>query len=223
MKNTMLLLVLVSAPLLPLSVQAAPAANKDAPSRAASKDCRWEKLKDDKLGLEAWVERCNYGNRKIDLFARNNALMLRYSDGGEPEALIETFDLKADETPEAGVKRIFAEHTPDKNVAARCLMKPYKGYNDPGPPPGAKRYTFVANADLQKEVDKKTDPGDIPEPACGEWGDMPDGIQYFEVQPANNPHKVMFVRAGQDEPMFDERTLRLLPAPLKVPENGENY
>jgi hypothetical protein len=39
---------------------------------------------------------------------------------------------------------------------------------------------------------------------------MPDGIQYFEV-PAGEGRKVLFVRAGQDGPLFDEQTLRVLP------------
>jgi hypothetical protein len=51
---------------------------------------------------------------------------------------------------------------------------------------------------------KETPDGDIPEPPCGEWGDSPDGIQYFEVHPS----KIFFVRVGQDIPLFDEQTLR---------------
>ena len=178
------------------------------PSRAAQKDCVWEKLSDATLGLEAWVQRCDFGFRKTDLYAKQNALMMKYSDGGEPAPLIEVFDLTANETPEAGIKRIFAEHTKDKTLVARCVLKPYKG--DPAPT-GVKRFTFLPNAALQKELDKTNDPGDIPEPPCGDWGDAPDGIQYFEAQPASGAQRVMFVRAGQDEPLFDEKTLRLLP------------
>lgn len=41
-------------------------------------------------------------------------------------------------------------------------------------------------------------------------GHDPDGIQYFEAQPASATlHKVLFVRVGQDTPLFDEATLRL--------------
>jgi len=217
MKTSLLLLALLL-PLCATSVQA----KKDAPSRAASKGCTWEKLSDAKLGLDAWVSRCDYGFRKIDFFAQGNALMMRYSDGGKPDAVLETFELKPDEAIEAGIKRVFAEHTPDKDLVARCELKPYKGYQEKRPP-GVKRYTFVANAALQKEVDAKTDPGDIPEPACGEWGDAPDGIQYFEAQPSNNAHRVMFVRAGQDEPLFDDYTLHLQPAPAANMENPPNY
>ena len=178
------------------------------PSRATQKGCAWEKLSDAGLGLEAWVQRCDFGYRKIELFAKNNALMSKYSDGGEAEPLIEIFDLNVNEKPEDGIKRIFAEHTKDKTLVARCVLKPYKGDSAPA---GVKRFTFLPNAALQKELDKTNDPGDIPEPPCGDWGDAPDGIQYFESQPVGGARRVMFVRAGQDEPLFDEKTLHLLP------------
>ena len=65
----------------------------------------------------------------------------------------------------------------------------------------------MPNAAYQKELDAKADPNEVGDPPCGDWGDTPDGIQYFEAQPA--ARKVLFVRVGQDEPLFDERTLRL--------------
>ena len=34
----------------------------------------------------------------------------------------------------------------------------------------------------------------------------------FETQPASGSGKVLFVRAGQDIPLFDDYTLKLLPA-----------
>lgn len=37
------------------------------------------------------------------------------------------------------------------------------------------------------------------------------GIQYFEV-PLGEGRKLLFVRIGQDEPLFDKQTLRVLPA-----------
>jgi hypothetical protein len=58
-------------------------------------------------------------------------------------------------------------------------------------PAGVKRYAFSSNAAYAKE------------PPCGE---MPDGIQYFEV-PTGAERKVLFVRIGQDE-----QTLEVLPS-----------
>ena len=183
-------------------------AKKDAPSRAAVKGCAWEKLSDATLALDAWVQRCDFGFRKIDLFVKQNAIMSRYSDGGDPDPVIEVIDLKGDETPETGIKRIFAEHTQDKTLVARCVLAPYRGNKAPK---GVKRFTFVPNAAFQKELDAKASPDEVPDPPCGDWGDAPDGIQYFEAQPATAARKVLFVRVGQDEPLFDEKTLRLLP------------
>jgi hypothetical protein len=185
------------------------AAGAGGPSHAAFKGCKWEKLSDPALGLEAWVQRCDYGFRKIDFFLKGRAIFERFSDGGEPEALVEVLDLAPGETPEAGVNRVFAEHT-EKSLAARCVMKPYRDW--PKPPAGVKRYTFLPNAAYQKEVDAKASPDEVGEPACGEWGGMPDGVQYFETQPKSGARKILFVRVGQDDPLFDEKTLKLLPA-----------
>ena len=153
------------------------------------------------------MQRCDFGFRKINLYAKGDALILHYSDGGEDAKLIETFALQTGEKPEAAIQRVFAEHTADKGLAARCLVKPYKG--EAATPKGARRYTVLPNAALKKEWEKKTDPGDIPEPPCGDWGDMPDSVQYYEAQ--QGAGRIMIVRAGQDEPLFDEKTVRLLP------------
>ncbi len=50
----------------------------------------------------------------------------------------------------------------------------------------------------------------MPEPPCGEWGDQPDGVQYFEVSTKSSARKILFVRIGQDEPLFDEKSLQLI-------------
>ena len=184
------------------------AENKDRPSRKAFKDCAWEKISDAAVGLEAWVMRCDYGFRKIDFVFENKSLAIRYSDGGgKPEPVIDVLDLKAGESYEAGLRRIFAERT-EKSVAARCVLAPY---TDDKPPSGVKRYTFVPNPAYQKELDATASPDEVPDPPCGDWGTAPDGIQYFEIHPAGTVRKVLFVRVGQDEPLFDEKTLKLLP------------
>ncbi len=200
--------VMLSTPL--LAAAASVAAGKPqatAPSRAAEKGCKWEKFPDAKLGLDAWVQRCNFGSRKIDFVAVGHSLAMRYSDSsGAPDPLIDVIDLLPAETPENGIERVFAAHT-DKKLAAQCVLIPYKGEGKI--PVGVKRYTFLPNAALAKALKQKTDPNDIPDPACGDWGDAPDGIQYFEAQPATGVAKVLFVRVGQDTPLFDEATLKL--------------
>jgi hypothetical protein len=183
-------------------VAASSAAAADHPSRPPAKGCKWEKLSDAALGLDAWVQRCNYGSRKIDLFTKGPSLYIRYSDGGAPDPLIDVLPLLPGETAEAAMKRIFLSHTPPK-IAKRCVLAPYPGDKRAG----ATRYTFLPNAAYKKELDAKSDPNEVGDPACGDWGDAPDGIQYFEVHPA--ARRMLFVRVGQDEPLFDDNTLRL--------------
>ena len=62
--------------------------------------------------------------------------------------------------------------------------------------PGAARYTFIPDKAYKKELDAKADPNEVGDPPCGDWGDAPDGIQYFEVQPGSR--SVLFVRVGQE-------------------------
>ena len=193
-----------------LLVLALPATAKDkgGPSRPALKGCTWEKLADTALGLVAWVQRCDFGFRKIDFLFAAGSLAVRYSDGGgTPDPLVDVLDLLPGEAPEAGVKRLFAART-RKDIASRCVMMPYR---DGKPPAGVKRFTFVPHAAFQEALDKKADPNEIPDPPCGDWGAAPDGVQYFETQPASGARKVLFVRVGQDEPLFDEKTLKFLP------------
>jgi hypothetical protein len=188
-----------------IATHALAAAPKGQPGRPAGKGCVWEKRSDSSIGLGVWVQRCDYGFRKIDFVFEKSSLAMRYSDGGAPEPVVDVLDLQPGETPETGIKRVFASHT-SKDVAGHCVLTAYKGVK---PQAGVDRFTFVPDAAFQKELDAKADPGDIPEPGCGEWGDAPDGIQYFEVHPSSKARRILFVRVGQDEPLFDERTLEL--------------
>jgi hypothetical protein len=192
-----------------LALAALAHADAGKPSRAAVEGCAWEKLSDAKVGLDAWVQRCDFGFRKIDYVLAGHALSERW-DGGKPEPLVEVLDLKSGESEEAGLTRLFGERT-DKALAAKCVLKRYSDYK--APPRGVKRYAFVPDAAYQKQIDAGPSPDGVGDPACGDWGDTPDGIQYFEVQPATKAaRRVLFVRVGQDEPLFDEQTLQILPA-----------
>lgn len=191
----------------PLLAAAPPPASK--PSRKALNGCKWEKLSDAAAGLEAWVQRCDLGFRKIDFQFEANALVIRYSDGGRPDPVIEVLDLKDGETAEAGIQRLFAERT-SRFLVSRCRLVPWK---DGKPPAGSKWFTFEPEGAYAAELKKRQDPNEVAPPPCGDWGSAADGLQYWEAQPASGARKVLFVRVGQEKPLYDERTLRLLPAP----------
>jgi hypothetical protein len=182
------------------------AATAARPARPPVQGCVWEEIADGGIGLDAWVQRCDFGFRRIDFLFANGALAVRYSDGGAPDPLIDVIALMPDETPEAGIRRVFAARTAPA-LAARCVLAPFRAEKAPA---GVSRYTFVPDAAYAKELAAKADPNEVGDPPCGDYGDMPDGIQYFEAHPASAVRKVLFVRIGQDEPLFDEATLRLI-------------
>lgn len=182
-------------------------ADEPAPSRPPVDKCVWERLADKTIALAAWVQRCDFGFRQIHFEFVGNALAIKYSDGGAAAPLVEVFDVKPGETAEAALQRLLLEKT-DKAVSARCGLAPY---TEGAIPAGVKRYTFSPDAAYAKELKALADPNEVPDPPCGDWGEMPDGIQYFEV-PADKVWKVLFVRIGQDEPLFDVQTLQVLPA-----------
>jgi hypothetical protein len=192
-------------------------AGEGVPSRKPAEGCKWEKLSDAKIGLEAFVQRCTYKSQTTDFLFSKGALAVRYSDvNREPDPVVEVYDLGPNETAEAGITRFFNAHT-DKAIAARCVLAPYKVEGSPTPK-GVQRFAFVPDAKYAKELKAKEVPGDIPDPACGEWGDQPDSLQYFEAQPASGAARFLFVRIGQEEPLFDEQTLRILPGTAAPPK-----
>jgi hypothetical protein len=194
---------------LALAAFALPARPTTQPSRPAQEGCKWERFADADLGLAAWVQRCDFGFRKIDFLKVSGGLATRYSDSesGEPDRVIEVLDLEPGEAPETGLSRLYAART-EPEVAKRCILAPYREGNGPA---GVARYGFVPDAKYAKELAAKNDPNEIPDPPCGDWGDVVDSIQYWETHPKSGARKVLFVRTGQDDPLFDEKTLEILP------------
>jgi len=188
-------------------------AQTGAPSRGPEKGCKWERASDKTAGFAAWVERCDFGNRKIHLYIKGNALLQQYSDGGAmADTLIESFALQPNEAVDAGVRRVYLAHT-TKAIADQCVMAPYTVGKAPA---AVKRFTFVPNATYEKALKAKQNPNEVPEPPCGDRGIAPDGQQFFEVWPTGTVRRLLLVRVGQDTPLFDEMTLQLLAAPAVV-------
>lgn len=131
---------------------------------------------------------------------------MHYSDDrGGPEKVVDVFDLRPGESARDGLRRVFNETT-DKSIASRCVLTPYAGPEKV--PAGVRRYKFVPDKAYQREFDRKAIPGDIPEPACGDRGENYDAIEYWEVHAG--AARILFVRYGQDTPLFDEQTLKIL-------------
>ncbi|MER9966949.1 hypothetical protein [Mesorhizobium sp. M0060] len=181
-------------------------ADQSKPSRPPVDKCTWERLADRDVGLAAWVQRCDFGFRQIHFELGGNALAIKYSDGGPADPVVEVFDMLPGEAADAVLGRIFSQKT-EKAISTRCVLMPY---TEGAAPAGTMRYVFSPDAAYREELKAVADPDEVGEPPCGEWGEAPDGIQYFEVQ-SPELRKLLFVRVGQEEPLFDEQTLQILP------------
>lgn len=194
-----------------LAAAAAATPVTERPSRPPEKGCAWERISDAKVGLAAWVQRCDFGFRKIDLRFRDRSLSQHWSDGGEIDPLVDVYDLRAGESAQDGMRRMFAEKTP-KALASRCVLVT-RHDEFLKTPPGVERFAFVPDKAYDAELAKGPKPDGVPDPPCGDWGESPDGIGYWEAQPKSGARRILFVRYGQDAPLFDEQTLKILPAP----------
>lgn len=174
-----------------------------APSRPAFEGCKWEPLSDAKLGIDLWVQRCDFQGRKTWFSVEGESVVMHYSDSKTPEKVIEVVAFRPGETAPDAMRRFFDAHT-EKKLAKRCVIAKYP--EDAAPPKGVKRYTFSPNAAYKKEIDARHEDG-IPEPPCGDYGENADDVEYWEAH--EGAHRVIYVRAGQDDPLFDEKTLRL--------------
>ena len=176
------------------------------PSRPVEQGCFWERLEE--AGLSAWVQQCDFGNYRVRFRFDQTNLVQYTSNGSEPSIAVEVLDMNDGETAQKAMRRLYDAHT-DAQTASRCAIAPYTSIE---PPAGVERYQFVADADYAAEPIENEDPNEAAGPLCGDWGSMALGAQYFEVQPQSPARKILFVRVGEYQPLFDEQTLQLLPA-----------
>lgn len=183
----------------------APAAELPAkPARTNLTQCQWVKDSDAGIGLAAWTMTCQYDDRVIDHRLHDNGLWEHYSAGEKEQRLVEVIPRAKDEDDRKAITRHFLAHT-DTRIGPRCMIAPSP---EKSKRRGVTRYTFVPDAAYAKEVKKNSKPDEVGDPPCGDYGESPDGIAYYEAQAGSGA--VLFVVVGQDDPLFDQDTLTIL-------------
>lgn len=181
------------------------------PSRPAQQGCAWKKLSDRAVGLELFAQDCDFGFRKVHFEmspkdASVYEVMIDTAPGSKEsrEQLIIVLKKSPTEKIEAAVRRVAGPLAPAPRREL-CRAVPAK---DADLGPGKKAYQY-APIDEEKLVEAAG--GDIPDLPCGEYGMDFDSQSYFEYHPGENPRRFALVFIGQDEPLFDEKSLKFLP------------
>ena len=196
------------------------AAEPAAPSRAPEKGCVWTPLDAPGLGLQLLYQKCDLRARKTGYVAsaKDGIVYETWEDTGRrdpkdksprfgQEPRIQVFTKGADENISVAIKRIAAKKQSRRerkhcDVVTKSLdfLNAYK-----------RAYVLSPDDELAAKLANKAGDG-VPPPACGPYGDQPDGLGYFEYHPDESTTRFAYVDFGQDEhPLFDESSLVFLP------------
>lgn len=190
------------------------------PSRTPEKGCAWARLDARGLGLQLFGQQCVFKARKTNFAAsaKDGIVYETWEDTGPrlpkdktprfgQEARIQVFSKGADENILAAIKRVAAQKQ-SRRERKHCdaVTRTFNFLN-------AYKRAYVLTPDdyLASKLAEKNGDG-VPPPACGAYGDQPDGLAYFEYHPDESATRFAYVDFGQDEhPMFDESSLLFLP------------
>jgi hypothetical protein len=196
-----------------LALSLAAAASAAPPSRAPEKGCVWKRLDAPELGVSLYHQKCDFGFRTADhsASAKTGSVyeVLRDTATGREskEPVISMIPVKAGETPEAAIRReVFPSMKGLERNRCVVVRKNVAALDSAG----KAAYTIVPNAAYAAELAKQFR-DEVPPPPCGARGESADGQSYFEFHPRESSRRIAFVDLGQDEPLFDERSLRFLP------------
>lgn len=191
------------------------------PSRPPQKGCEWMQVNTPGLGLQLLYQQCAHKHRKTGFAVSvpDGIIYDTWEDTGprDPkdksprvgqDPRIQVFTKGAEENIMAAIKRVAAKKQ-SRRERKHCdpIMRTFNFLN-------AYKRAYVLTPDdylAAKLADKGGDEG-VPPPACGAYGDQPDGLAYFEYHPDESQTRFAYVDFGQDEhPMFDESSLVFAP------------
>jgi hypothetical protein len=179
-------------------------------SRIPENGCVWNLFESKILGIEMPVQKCKDPNMNYVLEVVDN-LVVQYRASDEkvynsPVAL-QVFTKKETQS----IKEAISEKLPEKNENCIVAEENSKTNSRITDEKGKERYIIKPNDALMARIQKSADVhGEVPDYSeCGEYGIFAEGTTYFEYQPENSKERYLYVDIGQDEPLFDEKNIRI--------------
>lgn len=177
--------------------------------RKAEQDCSWKDFHSEKLGLQIMIQSCNWQDMSPVFLESGNSIVqipekLKNSkkDGYK---IIEVYKKDENEDFEELLNKEFISKL-NRTEKRHCEVKQSYFILD-----DKSKLNYVIEPDnvLQETILQETPEGQVPRDPCGGYGISGNGfIRYFEYHPNESKTKYIFVRVGQDAPLFDEKSIK---------------
>ena len=190
-------------------VRGAPPRRPAVPSRKPLAGCQWKEFTDQRLGIYMLIQECQPPGPQMTFVASGNAVYevrtSQVSDPAKGQKVVEVFEKPEAQPIMEAIRQQFVDKLPAKEKAGCTVREPAMRLrlNDSG----KETFEIVPKDAYAEEIARfrSQAPGVL---ACGEYGQA-DPVWYFEYHPLEIKTRFLFVRYGQDEPLFDEQSIRL--------------
>jgi hypothetical protein len=193
---------------LPVPIEAQVAATQ--PSRAPYPNCQWQPFVSRTAGLGMLVQQCTpplrvFSADESGVFATSTNAPAGGRSINPVGRIIEIYPKRPTQPITDAIAERFFPILPAQ-AQGRCEVQGGNRLRIAGP---KEFYSLAPTAAYQADAQRQagSDPG---AQVCGDHG-ITNAVTYFEYHPTEDPSRYLFVRVGQDAPLFDEHSLRLFP------------
>ncbi len=166
------------------------------PLRQAYEGFEWEKVSG--AGIELWAQKSK--NIQIGISETLPGAFVERIENGKPVAtdlVIQIFELKNQRIEDVLDDLKGYEKW---NEEEKCAFSKIESGR-----PDVDRYILMPTGKALKEYEARSSQEPICS-TCGEFGSGNSGVRYFEIHHSNK-NKALFIDIGQEEPLFDEKTI----------------
>jgi hypothetical protein len=174
------------------------------PSREAYGDCKWERVAG--AGISFYGQRCEFEDRVLKVAISETlpgAFLEEETASGSVaiDELIQIFPI-----PDGDVSAVISTLADDTgwNPAEGCAFSVLEEMSTDD----ITRYDLRPTGKALVEYSKIASQEPVTS-TCNEYGMGNSGVRYFEVH-ASNPNKALFLEMGQEAPLFDEKSIKVL-------------
>lgn len=172
--------------------------------------CTWQEFASAELGIRLLVQSCTDPRLHYE-FSNKDGWLEQHRPADDvtfnPPRLIRVLKKPADQPIEAAIAAQFVATLPDPIARASCKVRPFTNREVRGR--GKQLFTLLPTGAYAKRIARelKETPRDF---GCGEFG-AGQSTAYFEYHPEESRTRFLWVDTGQDEPLFDQDSIELIP------------